>query len=146
MAWMLAPAEVQAGKLQPQADRLRTIGKGLIVLIQLETGQSPQGEGGGAAGVDLDGPVAIGHRLLQLVLGRVGLGAADVTDGVGGGQADAGGKIVDRRGQVALLLVVSCRGRGRPGCTRGRVGSPSRNRPGRRQSLPGTSRPTPAQA
>ena len=76
------------------------------MLIELEAGQPSQGVGRGAAGVDLDGAVAIGHRLLQLVLGRVGLGAADVTDGVGGGQADAGREIVDRLGQLALLLAV----------------------------------------
>ena len=39
-------------------------------------------------------------------MGRVCLGAADVADGVGGGQADAGGEIVDRLDQLALLLVV----------------------------------------
>lgn len=38
-------AEVQPRKLQPQADRLRAIGEGRIVLIELETGQPSQGVG-----------------------------------------------------------------------------------------------------
>ena len=98
-------AEVQVGEFHPHADRRRTIGAGLIELVLLETGQSAERVGGGIAGVEFDGTVAIGHHLVQLVLGRVGLGTAGIAHGVGRRQADAGREILDRLGQVALLLL-----------------------------------------